>query len=292
MLCNGPEGWEGILREETEPGYHPPGMDCDLAGSTLHYEVLGEGRPILMLHGWPLDHEQMVFEMERHFAAHDGWKRIYLDLPGMGRSRAPESVDCSDRVLDVLEEFVDCVTGGGQFVIAGTSYGAYLALGVVHRRADRIQGLLLSVPGLLQDENLPTFDKIHEDPEIMEAARAEGMAWLEEMAVNQNASMLEYARALQLVAPADEGFLQRLYPKRRFSFDASVLPTPFPGPTLILAGRQDSACGYHGAWRLLENFPRATFAILDGAGHLMWGEQLAVCSTLVCEWLDRVEGRQ
>lgn len=267
-------------------------MDRDLADTTLHYEAVGEGRPILMLHGWPLDHMQLVFEMERHFLRRDGWRRIYLDLPGMGRSQAPESVTCSDQVLDTLEDFVDRVTGGSKFVIAGTSYGAYLALGMVHRQADRIEGVLMSVPGLLQEENLPTLDKTHEDRDIMDAARSEGMAWLEEMAVNQNPSMLEYTRALQVVAPADEGFLERLYPRRRFSFDASVLPEPFPGPTLILTGRQDSACGYRGAWGLLEQFPRATFAVLDGAGHLMWGEQLAVCSTLVGEWLDRVEGWQ
>ena len=277
---------------ETGASYHPPIMDCNLAGSTLHYETFGEGQPILMLHGWPLDHRQLVFEMERHFVARVGWKRIYVDLPGMGRSQVPELVTGSDQVLDVLEEFVDRVTGGSKFVIAGTSYGAYLALGLVHRCADRIDGLLMSVPGLLQDKNLPTFEKTHEDKQIVEAARSEGMTWPEEMAVNQNASLLEYARALQLVIPADERFLERLYPGRRFSFDASVMPEPFPGPTLILTGRQDSACGYYGAWRLLEHFPRATFAVLDGAGHLMWGEQLAVCSALVCEWLDRVEAWQ
>jgi len=69
-----------------------------------------------------------------------------------------------------------------------------------------------------------------------------------------------------------------------------TLPEPF-SRTRVDPHRQgqDSACGYSGAWKLLEQFPRATFAVLDGAGHMMWGEQPAVCSVLVSEWLDRVE---
>ena len=264
-------------------------MECDLGSITFNYETVGEGRQILMLHGWPLDHTQLVFEMERHFVGRGGWKRIYLDLPGMGRTPGPEWITCEDEVLDLLEEFVDSVIGGDRFVVAGTSYGAYLALGLVHRRAGRIEGALMSVPGLLQDQNLPTFVKIHENQDIIEVARCEGMSWLEEMAVSQNVSLLEYARVLQAITPADEHYLERLFTGRKFTFDAGVLPEPFPAPTLILTGRQDSACGYCGAWRLLEHFPRATFAVLDGAGHLMWGEQPSVCSALVSEWLDRVE---
>ncbi len=264
-------------------------MECELGRITFNYETVGEGRPILMLHGWPLDHTQMVFEMERHFVAHRGWRRIYVDLPGMGRTPGPEWVTCEDQVLELLEEFIDSVVAGERFAVAGSSYGAYLALGLVHRRAGRIEGVLMSVPGLLQDENLPACVKIHEDRDIMDAARSEAMGWLEAMAVSQNVSLLEYARVVQAMAPADERFLERLFTGRKFSFDAGTLPEPFPAPALILTGRQDSACGYSGAWKLLEQFPRATFAVLDGAGHMMWGEQPAVCSVLVSEWLDRVE---
>src|ERR1039458_2333558 len=90
-------------------GYHPPFVECDLGSITFNYETVGEGRQILMLHGWPLDHTQLVFEMERHFVGRGGWKRIYLDLPGMGKTPGPEWITCEDEVLDLLEEFVDSV---------------------------------------------------------------------------------------------------------------------------------------------------------------------------------------
>jgi pimeloyl-ACP methyl ester carboxylesterase len=57
----------------------------------------------------------------------------------------------------------------------------------------------------------------------------------------------------------------------------------------MLTARQDHLCGYRDAWDLLDHYPRATFAVLDRAGHLVNIEQDALCQTLMREWLDRVE---
>jgi pimeloyl-ACP methyl ester carboxylesterase len=76
---------------------------------------------------------------------------------------------------------------------------------------------------------------------------------------------------------------------QRLAADIDALPEPFPAPALIFAGRQDSRSGYHEAWQILENYPRATFAVLDRAGHAVVLEQRALFASLVSEWLDRVE---
>jgi predicted transcriptional regulator len=47
--------------------------------------------------------------------------------------------------------------------------------------------------------------------------------------------------------------------------------------------------GYQGAWDLLDVYPRASFAVLDRAGHVVFVEQKALVMALVNEWLDRVE---
>lgn len=62
----------------------------------------------------------------------------------------------------------------------------------------------------------------------------------------------------------------------------------FHRPTLIVAGRQDSSVGYADAWRLVDRYPRATFAVLDRAGHALPHEQGPLLGALVEEWLDRV----
>jgi pimeloyl-ACP methyl ester carboxylesterase len=74
-----------------------------------------------------------------------------------------------------------------------------------------------------------------------------------------------------------------------FHFDPDTLPSPFWAPALFLTGRQDSWCGYRGAFRILDNYPRATYAVLDRAAHALAMEQRTLFRNLVSEWLDRVE---
>lgn len=57
-----------------------------------------------------------------------------------------------------------------------------------------------------------------------------------------------------------------------------------------MLGKQDSVVGYKDALSLLEKFPRASFAILDRAGHNLQIEQPELFTELMSEWLNRVEG--
>jgi len=57
---------------------------------------------------------------------------------------------------------------------------------------------------------------------------------------------------------------------------------------LIILGRQDYLVGYRDAFRLVDRYPRASFSVLDSAGHAMQIDQAALFGALVAEWLDRM----
>jgi pimeloyl-ACP methyl ester carboxylesterase len=63
---------------------------------------------------------------------------------------------------------------------------------------------------------------------------------------------------------------------------------PYDGPTLVVAGRQDSTVGYVAAADLLDYYPRATLAVLDGTGHALPHEQPNLLASLIDDWLVRV----
>ena len=63
-------------------------MQFETDKATIDYEEHGEGRPILLLHGWTMDRRVEIDNYEKIFATRPGWRRIYPDLPGMGRSVA------------------------------------------------------------------------------------------------------------------------------------------------------------------------------------------------------------
>ncbi|MDQ0618990.1 hypothetical protein QFZ33_003014 [Arthrobacter globiformis] len=101
-------------------------------------------------------------------------------------------------------------------------------------------------------------------------------------------------RYKKYVVPAlglvDEAGLERIGEHRLFSSSPEEGP-PYSGPVLIVTGRQDSTVGYAGQWDLLEHYPRASFAVLDRAGHALPHEQPGLVKALITEWLDRVHER-
>jgi pimeloyl-ACP methyl ester carboxylesterase len=52
--------------------------------------------------------------------------------------------------------------------------------------------------------------------------------------------------------------------------------------------RQDNSIGYHDHCKLIENFSRATYTILDKVGHNLQMEQDTVFTDLMKEWLKHV----
>jgi len=269
-------------------------MKCELEKTTVHYETFGEGKPIIMLHGWPLDHRVMVSTMEPLFKYRDGWKRIYPDLPGMGETPGMDWITCQDQILDILLDFVHDVVPGQRFVVTGFSYGGYLARGMVFRRSVLMDGLLLIAPVILTDDaqrTIPSHISLVKNQALISELEQNFAEAFQGFAVVQSRELLDSMKAVG-VPPrkiADHEFLSKLRENYAFSFEVDTLPEPFGGPTLMLMGRQDSSCGYHDAWSILENYPRGTFVVLDRAGHGLMVEQSDMFNALANEWLDRVE---
>jgi pimeloyl-ACP methyl ester carboxylesterase len=156
-----------------------------------------------------------------------------------------------------------------------------------------IDGVLLVVPSVETDpakQQLPLFQVLHEDEQFQAALTAEEKN-LSNIVVKQSLEVLEAFRTVfdPAGAIADHNFLNKLREDAAFTFPFNQLKQPFPAPTLILTGRQDHWCGYRVAYQLLDNYPRATFAVLDMAGHAAYIEQKALFEALTDEWLNRVE---
>ena len=84
-------------------------MECKLTDITIHYQAFGRGRPIVMLHGAPLDHRALLGCIEPVFRDREGWLRIYPDLVGMGRSQGGDWIASADHMLHVILAFIDRV---------------------------------------------------------------------------------------------------------------------------------------------------------------------------------------
>lgn len=260
----------------------------------------GEGRDIVFLHGWSMDHRDEFRVYEPVFAQRAGWRRHYIDLPGMGRSPADARIENLDDMLGAVLAWIDIRLGGRPVVLAGTSAGALLALGTLLRPHIRVDGLLLRAPLVESDNDRRDVDTPH--PVIVDRALDQNISDAERKAMGplmiQTPAYLAAMRAkmreavLPAVAAADTAFLAPIRnDKSRYrlrGFDVDTLPR-FDQPALILTGRLDASVGYRDAWRLMPHMPRATFATLDRAEHGLPVDQQVLFAALVGDWLDRLE---
>lgn len=273
-------------------------MQCELDKATIDYEEHGEGRPILLLHGWTMDRRVEIFDYEKIFATRPGWRRIYPDLPGMGRSVAKAGLFSQDDVLEALLGFIDRVLPDGRFALAGTSLGAYLARAIAARRRSRITGLLLRVPCIFAEDarrTLPPFRALVADDAFMATLDADDRTSLGDLLIQTPAyaEALKHKRdavvqpAIQATAPIANEI--RADPGRYgFTFDLIEAEKTFDEPTLIIAGRRDTTVGYRDAWSILDSYPRATFVALDRADHGWPMERPNLLPALIDDWLARM----
>lgn len=265
-----------------------------LENVTIDYEVHGNGRPLISIHGFPLDRRVMIGCMEPAAGYGGIWKRIYFDLPGMGKSQAADRISSSDQMLDAVLEFIDAVIPGQRFALAGQSYGAYLARGVVSRKRDLIDGLLLICPLIVADAQkrvVPPHIALVKDPTLMSSLKPEDASEFESIAVVQEPWFWQrFQKEILLgLRSANKSFVDEIRAEAYgFSFDVDEVVGTFDAPTLIIVGRQDSIVGYQDAWSILGSYPRGSFAVLDLAGHNLQIEQSDLFNALVEEWLVRV----
>jgi pimeloyl-ACP methyl ester carboxylesterase len=262
-------------------------------GLPVHVEEAGEGRPLLVLHGLGADHRFGLHRYEPVFGVRDGWRRIYPDLPGMGRTLGAAWLTSPEDYVDLLLDFMDQVAPHEPFALVGISWGAYLALGMTRAAPDRIDGLMLTAPvihGRGEDRSLPPRFVLRRDPEIDGLLAPDEALWASIAVVQTPATLEAFREGVKPgLAVADWAFLRTL--AHRFGDDVveDRLPSALAAPALVVLGRHDVAVGYADALPLLADLPRGTFAVLDGAGHGVEEEQPGIFRQLASEWLDRVE---
>lgn len=256
------------------------GMEARAGGITVHYEEHGSGRPVVVLHGAGVDHREAEACFEPAFPDGAAFRRIYPDLPGMGRTAAG-GLNSAEDVLETLLAFAAKVTDGTPYLLVGHSAGAYYAQAMASREPGQVAGLALVCPLLPGLRDVPEHRVVVGSGEI-------GDDVFRSYFVVQTPEMLEqYERHVRPAAAlADQDALERIGERWELAGDDGPA---YAGPTLVVAGRLDSVVGYAAAVDLADRYPHASLAVVDDAGHALPHEQPDLLRALVVAWLARVQ---
>jgi len=272
-------------------------MEYKINGSVMHYEEFGQGKPVLCLHGFTENGGVMIGCLEPFFENTSGYRRIYLDMPGMGKSPATDSVKNAEDMLDVLKQFIKDVIGDEGYLLVGNSYGGYMSLGLASDD-DNIDGIFLFGPCIVSDDEERELPDV-EDEELyvedgLEDEFEDNEDFEEFLDVAVYATKETWSRYENEVLPAYKLFDKKFTANYRengygLSREPEFSKLEFLKPITVIVGKQDESVGYEDAWNTLKHLPKLTYVCLNGVGHLMQIESPDAFNFLLKDWLEQVK---
>jgi pimeloyl-ACP methyl ester carboxylesterase len=225
-------------------------------GGHLPICMAGEGPPLILLHGWTLDHRmwrpQVAELASQHFL-------VMPDRRGCGRATAPP--DLAREAEDVIA--IADTLGFERFALVGLSRGAVVALDVARRFGSRLTALVVSgapLPALVEREEVIDLEAL--------VASGNFAGFREQW--SQHPLMQTHspeAAALAAAMLADYDGRDLLAPSEAPGLPREVLAM-LPMPVLSLTGAHDTPWRRACARVLAAVAPRARHLEIPQAGHL------------------------
>ncbi|MCD4685166.1 MAG: alpha/beta hydrolase [Anaerolineae bacterium] len=227
--------------------------------------VLGEGTPILALHGW--GGAIKSFWPVAEALAPLGYQVHMLDLPGFGKTdHPPDTWSVADYTRFVVQ-YLDA-NGLNQVNILGHSFGGRISLILAADYADRVQKMVLAdAAGLRTPPTLRQHVRMLPARMIRGTLELLGMTAVSERLrarYNQRFGSEDYLNAGAL----RETFLQVI------NQDLTEFATRVQAPTVLIWGDQDTDTPLWQGRKLEQLIPDAALIVFQSAGHFSYLEHL------------------
>tara|TARA_R100000935_G_scaffold58762_1_gene97642 strand:+ start:10629 stop:11459 length:831 start_codon:yes stop_codon:yes gene_type:complete len=124
-------------------------------GTRVHYDELGEGTPLVLIH--TLYACSLEWTRIMPLLAASGFHCVALDLPGNSRSYPPNWKPLSDprEYGDFIARFIQTLFGDQKVVIAGTSIGGNLAIDLTLRHSSLVAAAIAMEGGVWTPTVMP-----------------------------------------------------------------------------------------------------------------------------------------
>lgn len=254
----------------------------------LAYADRGRGTPLLLIHGFPLNHSMWNQQLE---ALADRAHMVAPDLRGHGDSGSPPGVYTMERLAEDCKALLDALAITEPVVVCGHSMGGYVALAFQRLYPERLAGLILA--STRASEDTPEGKAARD--QTAEKAQAEGAAAIKQGMLSKLLAPQTYedrpelvARVAELMSPTSvEGIAgAALGMKER--------PDARPGlpdvrvPALIVHGEDDQIIPLEAAEEMATAIPKARLEVIPRAGHMPNLEQPGAFNRAVNEFFEEL----
>ncbi len=273
-------------------------MEAKVNGTELFYTTLGQGRPIMFMHGGlGLDHTYFLPWLE---PLAENYQLVFYDHRGNGRSERPASYDDITHATwaadaDALREHL----GFEKMILFGQSYGGFLAQEYALRYSDHLDGLILCDTGAeFGDPSVPlALAQARSTPELFQtlvaglsnpAADDEGFRklWTSILPIYFKKFDPEIAKSMDEATSYSGGAYNHSFAKCIPVYNVLAQLDQIQVPTLVLCGREDWITPPQQSEKIHQAISGSELTIFENSGHFPFIEEQELFLKRVRDWLS------
>lgn len=278
-----------------------PGFDhlvVETPGLRTHVATLGEGEPVLMLHGFPQHwwqwHDVAPLLAER------GYRAVCPDLRGAGWTEADDpSIRRETRLRDVLA-LLDAL-GIDRVHVLSHDMGAVTAVQLSYAHPERVRrAVQLSVPPGFMSFSARLLPAFRHMPKLVWHRPGNSLrgVWTDQYCAKVTPEATVDAHPAPMRRPEVDGSVRALYrgmvlPEAMRLSRGTYRRRRLGVPTLFAFGRVDTRFDEALVRRLCANperfADRVEFAFVDGAGKLLPDDAPGAVAELALDWFGRMD---
>lgn len=265
-------------------------MEIELNNVTLAYDQQGHGKPVLFIHGYPLNRKMW----QPQLIGLSGVASAYaIDLRGHGESNDPGSDFTMDLFADDVAAFIEAMFGNQPVILCGLSMGGYISFAFYRKYPHLVAALVLTATRAAADSE---EGKANRDKAIQNAQTQgrevifQGM--LTKLLAPDNLAnkplLVESANSI-MRGSVDESAIVKDLRALRDRPDSTQLLPQINVPTMIIHGAEDQIIPLAEAQAMQAVIPNCRLAVLQNAGHLLNLEQPEGFNKAFIHFLDQLD---
>lgn len=230
--------------------------EIELAGLKVKVEITGEGRPLILMHGWGCDHTTVRSIAAVAAATHTVYN---IDFPGFGASQEPAEVWGVEEYTRLIEELVRH-EGIENPVLIGHSFGGRVSILYSSRnKTDKV--ILVDAAGIKPRRSLKYYLKVY-------SFKTAKRFWQLVLGKEKAAARIDAARAKRGSSDyaSASPMMRRILSKVVNEDLTDRLPLIY-APTLLIWGENDTATPLSDAKKMSRLIPDAGLVSFAGCGH-------------------------
>ena len=250
-----------------------------LDGRKVHYKDQGQGQPVVLIHGFPVDHNawNSVGELLK-----DDFRVIQPDLPGFGGSDLLPGEGSMAAYADWLAVLLENLQASKAYIV-GHSMGGYISLAFAKRHPELVAGLAL------------VGSQVFADTDEARARRANQCLELGTIGISVVMGMAQKLTKMGNHEAEIGGWIQRQDPKAAiFALQAMGSREDMAGfiaktqlPTLLIHGDADELVPPAKAEAAAGLSPSAQLLMIRGVGHSPMIESPEGTAKAIRDWASR-----